>query len=137
MLKAASIIGWVILALLIGFFAAGWLALHLALVPPHPQLTFAMFWAHWLVTVGVCVPAILWSLSSSRQRLWPGLALSVFALLSSYWGVTCIRISTTVETNGRVRCVFDSRWYFTASLILATLAFGFVVLKRWRLSHVA
>lgn len=136
-MKAASIIGWVFWALLIGLFAAGWFALHIAHVPPHPNLTFAMFWAHWLVTVGACVPAILWSLSSARQRFWPGLVLSFFAIMSSYWGLTCIRIISTSETNGRVRCVFDSRWYFTASVVLATLAGALVLLKRWRLRHVA
>ena len=136
-MKAASIIGWMVLALLFGFFAVGWLALHIAQVPPHPYLTFAMFWAHWLITVGVCVPAILWSLSSTRRRIWLGLVLSLFAIMSSYWGLTCIRIISTSETNGRVRCTFDSRWYFTASVVLATLAFASVVLKRWRLRHVA
>ena len=129
--------GWIVLALLIGFFAAGWLALHIAHVSPQPNLTFAMFWAHWLVTVGACVPAILWSLSSTRRRFWLGLVLSLFAMMSSYWGLTCIRIISTQETNGRVRCVFDSRWYFTASVVLATLAFAFVLLKRCRLRHVA
>jgi hypothetical protein len=136
-MKAAAIIGWIVLALLIGFFAAGWLALHIAHVLPQLNLTLAMFWAHWLVTVGACVPAILWTLSSTRRRFWLGLVLSLFALMSSYWGLTCIRISSTVETNGRVRCVFDSRWYFTASVVLAALAFAFVLLRRWRLRHVA
>jgi hypothetical protein len=136
-MKAASIIGWIVLALLTGFFATGWLALHFAHVPPHPHLTFAMFWTHWLVTVGACVPAILWSLASTRRRFWLGLALSLFALMSSYWGLTCIRIISTVETNGRVRCSFDSRWYFTASVVLAALALAFVLLKRWRFRHVA
>jgi hypothetical protein len=137
MLKAASIIGWIVLALLIGLFAAGWLALHFALIPPHPYLTFAMFWTHWLVTVGACVPAVLWNLSSTRPRFWLGLVMSLFAIMSSYWGLTCIRIISTAETNGRVRCVFDSRWYFTASVVLATLVLAFVLFKRWRLRHVA
>ncbi len=137
MTKIASIIGWTVLALLTGFFAAGWLALRLALVPPQPQLTFAMFWAHWLITVGACVPAILWSLSSTGRRFWLGLALSLFAMMSSCWGLMCIRIISTQNTNGRVRCTFDSRWYFTVSVVLATLAFAFVLLKRWRLRDVA
>lgn len=136
-MKTLSIIGWIVLALLIGFFAAGWLALRVAWVPPHPQLTFAMFWTHWLVTVGICVPAILWSLFSARRHFWPGLVLSLFAMMSSYWGLTCIHISSIVETNGRVRCVFDSRWYFTASIVLATLAFALVLLRRWRWRHAA
>lgn len=136
-MKAASIIGWIVLALLLGLFAAGWLALNVVSVPPLPQLTFAMFWAHWLVTVGVCVPALLWSLSSTRRRFWLGLALSLFAVMSSCWGLACIRIISTVETNGRVRCVFDTRWYFTAAVVLAALAFVSVLLKRWRLCHVA
>ena len=97
-----------VLALLTGFFAAGWLALHFAHVPPHPDLTFAMFWAHWLVTVGACVPAILWSLSSPRRRFSLGLALSLFAIMSSYWGLTCIRIiqHTADERSGSVRFRF-------------------------------
>jgi hypothetical protein len=137
MMKAASIIGWIVLALLTSLFAAGWLALHITHVPPHPQVTFAMFWTHWFVTVGACVPAILWSTSSTRRRFWPGLALSLFAIMSSYWGLTCIRIISTQETNGRVRCTFDSRWFFTASVVLGSLAFAFVLLNRWRLRHVA
>ena len=132
MIKAASVIGWIVLALLASFFAAGWLALRLALVPPQPQLTFAMFWAHWLITVGACVPAILWSLYSNRRRFWLGLVFALFAIMSSGWGLTCIRITSTSETNGRVRCDFDSRWYFTASVVLATLAFALVLVKRWR-----
>ena len=136
-IKAASVIGWIVLALLAGFFAAGWLALHIAHVPPQPNLTFAMFWAHWLVSVGACVPAILWSLYSNRRRFWLGLVFALFAIMSSCWGLSCIRIISTSETNGRVRCVFDSRWYFTASMVLATLAFAFVLVKRWRFRHVA
>ncbi len=136
LMKIASIIGWTVLALLIGFFATGWLALRLALVPPQPHLTFAMFWAHWLITVGACVPAILWSLYSSRRRFWLGLVFALFAIMSSCWGLTCIRIISTQETNGRVRSTFDSRWYFTVSVVLAVLAFAFVLLKRWRSRHV-
>ena len=137
MLKVASIIGWIVLASLAGLFAVGWFALRVGALPPQPYLTFAMFWTHWLVTIGVCVPVILWGLSSNGRRLWLGLALSLFAIMSSYWGLTCIRIVSTQETNGRLRCTFDSRWYFTASVILATLAFALALLKRWRLRRVA
>jgi hypothetical protein len=57
--------------------------------------------------------------------------------MSSYWGLSCIRIISAQETNGRVRCTFDSRWYFTASVVVATLALALALLQGWRLRHVA
>ncbi len=94
-----------------------------------------MFGAHWLLTIAACALAFRWSFSPSRQRL--GLFLSLLALASSYWGFTCIRFTITQTTNGRFSTQFDTRWFFTASLALASLAFLFTLWKKWRFNRFA
>jgi hypothetical protein len=92
-----------------------------------------MFTTHWLLTVAACILAFCWSFSCPRGRFWLSLGLSLLALMSSYWGLTCIHITWTQTDNGRFHRVFDTGWFFTASIVLAALAFAFVLWKRWRL----
>ncbi len=136
MLRIASIVGWAALVLLVCFFVAGYLALNVLHVPPHPGLTYAMFTAHWLATIGACVLALRWSFSSAQARFYLSLTLSFLAMASSYWGLKCIHISTTQIVNGRFQRQFDSQWFFTASVILATFALVFTLWKKGRLKRV-
>ncbi|SRR6266496_3473722 len=104
-------------------------------IPENVGMVYGMFTAHWIGTIMACVLALL--LSLTQRRFWFSLPLSLLALLSSYWGVTCIRITRTQTVNGKFQCLFDSRWFFTVSLVLAILALTFAVWKRWRLRYVA
>ena len=133
MKQIASIFFWTVLSLLLGFFVIGYFALNVTHIPPRPALTFAMFAAHWLVTMAACALAFRWSCSSPPQRFCLSLILSLLALASSSWGLACIRITVTQTTNGRFSCQFDTKWFFTASVILAALALVFTLWRNRRL----
>ena len=137
MRKIISVSLWMVFALSLGFFIVGYLALKFALLPPFLPLILGTFLAHWLATIGACVLAFRWSVSSIQRRFWWSMTFSLLALASSYWGLTFVSISSTQEVNGRVRHTFDSRWFFAASIVLAALALGFTLWKRWRSRKVA
>jgi hypothetical protein len=136
MRKIASIILWAVFVLSVGLFMAGFFAIRVAHIIPDAGLIYGMLAAHWVATIAACVLALRWSFSSIQRRFWFSLGLSLLALASSYWGFTCIRISWTQTTNGRSQCLFDSRWFFTASLVLAALALVFTLWKRWTVRDV-
>ena len=137
MRKAASILLWTVLTLSVGFFMAGYFALHVALVSPHPGLTYAMFTLHWLATIVACMLAFGWSFSSIQPRLWVGVVLSITAIGSSYWGLTRIHIIWSQTVNGHLQWRFDFGWFFTAPLVLGVLALAYTLWRRWRSFHAA
>ena len=128
----ASIIFWTVLALSVGGFLAGYVALKVARVSPQPGLTYAMFAAHWLATIAACVLAFQCSFPSIQHRFWAGVVLSILAIGSSCWGLTRIHITWSQTVNGQLRWRFDSGWFFTASLVLGVLALVYTLWKRWR-----
>jgi hypothetical protein len=136
MRKIATIILWSVFVLSAGFFVACYLVLTVGHIPELFPLTLAMFIAHWLATVAACALVFRWSYSSIQRRFWCSVILSLVAMASSYWGLTCIHITSTQTVNGHFRCLFDSRWLFTTSLILATFTLAFTLWKRWRLRDV-
>jgi hypothetical protein len=71
---------------------------------------------HWLLTIAACVLVFVWSVS--RRRFWPCIIFSVLAFLSSYYGVTRISIVSSQTVNGHLQYRIDSKWFFTASLML-------------------
>ena len=135
--QIVSILFWTVLSLLIGFFVIGYFVLNVTHIPCPPVLTYAMFAAHWLITIAACGLAIRWSFSSPPQRFYLSLVLSVLALASSSWGLACIRLTITQTTNGRFSDQFDSNWFFTASVILAALALVFTVWRKRRSTGLA
>ena len=136
MRKIASIILWTVFALSVGLFMAGFFAIRVVHIIPDAGVIYGMLALHWLATITACVLAFLWSFSSIQRRFRFSLGLSLLALASSWWGFTCIRISWTQTTNGQSQCLFDSRWFFTASLVLASFALVLTLWKRWRLREV-
>jgi hypothetical protein len=132
-----SIMLWAVFALSVGFFSAAYFALHVVRVPVFPGLIHGMFATHWLATIAASLLAFQLSSSFIQRRFWVSLILSLFATASSYWGLTFVSISTTRTMNGQSQTIFDSRWFFAGSIVLATLAFGFTLWKRWRLRCVA
>jgi hypothetical protein len=137
MKRIASMIFWTVLVLSVGFFIAGYFALNVAQVPPHPGLTYGMFTSHWLATVAASVLAFRWSFPSIHRRFWTGGVLSIMAIGSSYWGLTRIHIDWSQTVNGHLQWRFDSGWFFTASLVLGLLALAHSLWKRWKSFHVA
>jgi len=107
--------------------------------PHHTLMSVYVFIAvvltHWLLTVAACVLVCIWS--RSRRRFWPCIILSVLAFLSSYYGVTRIRVTSSQTVNGHLQYYIDSRWFFIASLVLSVLALAYTLWKKWRVGHVA
>ena len=118
MRKIGSIILWTVFALSVGLFMAGFFAIRVAHIIPQAGLIYGMLAVHWLATVAACVLTLLLSTSTIQRRVWFSFGLSLLAV------------------NGRSQCLFDSRWFFTASLLLATFALVFTLWKRWRLREV-
>lgn len=137
MRKIATILCWVVFVVSAAVFVAGCFALTIMKVPMGVGMLYGMFSAHWIATVMACVLALLLSVPWTRPRFWVGLSLSFLALMSSFWGLKSIHITRTQTVNGKFQCLFDSRWFFTTSLVLAVLALAFAVLKRWRSQYVA
>jgi hypothetical protein len=136
MRKIVAIFCWALFALAVGLFAVGYFALTMMRIPQGLGMIYGMFTAHWIDTVMACVLALLLSFPFTRRRFWFSLILSFLALLSSYWGLACIHITNTWTVNGQFQCRFDSRWFFTVSLVLAILTLSFAVWKRWRSRYV-
>ena len=99
------------------------------------HVLIAVVLTHWLLTIAACALVFIWSFS--RRRFWPCIILSVLAFLSSYYGVTRIRITSSQTVNGHLQYYIDSRWFFMASLVFSILALAYTLWKRWRVSHVA
>jgi len=95
----------------------------------------AVVLTHWLLTVAAGALVFIWSFF--RRRFWPCIVLSVLAFLSSYYGVTRIRITSSQTVNGHLRYYIDSRWFFIASLVFSLLALAYTLWKRWRAPQVA
>jgi hypothetical protein len=90
---------------------------------------------HWLLTIAACVLVFFWSVS--RRRFWPCIIFAFLAFLSSYYGVTRISIVSSQTVNGHLQYRIDSKWFFTASLMLSLLALAYTLWKRWRAPYVA
>jgi Na+/H+-translocating membrane pyrophosphatase len=135
MRRIAAIFCWALFALAVALFAAGYFALTMLKVPEDAGMLYGMFAAHWIGTVMACVLAFLLNFPVTERRVWLSLILSVLALVSSYWGLASIHITRTQTVNGQFQRLFDSRWFFTVSLVLAILALTLAVWKRWRLRY--
>lgn len=133
MRKIAVNFCWALFALSVALFAAGFFALTVMKISENAGMIYGMFTAHWIGTVMASVLALLLSFPSTQRRFWFSLILAFLALLSSYWGLACIHITRTQTVNGKFQCLFDSRWFFTVSLMMAIGALTFAVWKRWRM----
>jgi hypothetical protein len=96
------------------------------------KVFIAMVLAYWLLAIAAGMLAFIWSFS--RRRFWPGLILSVLAVLGSYFGLERIRITSSQTVNGHLQYYIDSRWFFMASLGFGILALAHTLWKRWRTS---
>jgi hypothetical protein len=134
-LHRAEVVCWALFALSVGLFAAGYFAIRVMKVPQDAALLFGTFTAHWTGAVLACLLAFLLSFQPSQRRSWIGLVLSLLALASSSWGLACIHITSTQTVNGRTHCLFDSKWFFTASLVLAAVALVSTLWKKSSLQH--
>ena len=86
----------------------------------------------WLASLVGCVLAIRWSCLSVPRRFLPAVILSLSVLAIAYLRSTRFHVSTTTLVNGHVKWRFDSRWLFTASMVLAAFALVYAIWKKWR-----
>jgi len=94
----------------------------------------AMTAAVWLATLAASLLALRWSFAPARRHFGLAVALSIGAVLGSYWGLTRLHLAASETVNGRVQWRIDSNWFFIASLVLAALVLARVLWKEWKAS---
>jgi cbb3-type cytochrome oxidase subunit 3 len=83
--------------------------------------------AIWLLSLAACSLAIWWSFVRPARRFWAAVALSAFALVVGFWGVTNVHITYTRTVNAS-RWSIDFKWLFLVPLLLGA---GSLALALW------
>src|SRR5438067_12329176 len=91
----------------------------------------ALVSAVWLLSCGASVLALYWNVVARVQRRRAAFVSSCVALLIAYGGLSRVRLNASKTVNGHVEWSVDSRWFFTAALILGAAALA-VTLWNWR-----
>lgn len=86
----------------------------------------------WLLSMAANIAAIRWSCRAVPRRFAPAMVLSVLALVVSYFGTARHYFRSTTMVDGAVTWRFDTRWLFTASLILSVFAVLLTLWAKWR-----
>jgi hypothetical protein len=87
----------------------------------------------WLLSVIACIVSFRWAIFSLPRRFWPAVALSAFALIGGYLGMTHFRVVASRTVNGRVQWKFDSKYFFITTMVLAALALAVTVWRQKKL----
>src|SRR6478609_1790969 len=87
----------------------------------------------WLLSIVACIISIRWALFSLPRRFWPGVVLSVLALIGGYLGMTHFRVMASRSVNGQVQWKFDSRYFFIVTMILAAITLGIMLWRQKKL----
>ncbi|MGV3662396.1 MAG: hypothetical protein ACO1TE_19590 [Prosthecobacter sp.] len=93
--------------------------------------------AFWLVGMGACGFAFRWSWLSVPRRFWAAVILSVTALVLGCLGLTRFHVVASKTVNGQIQWRFDSRWFFIATVLFATLTLAYTLWKQRRSPHAA
>src|SRR4051812_12803756 len=76
----------------------------------------------WLLSCGASVLALYWTARARVRRHRAAFVSSCAALLTAYFGLSRVRFAASQTVNGGVEWSVDSRWFFTAALILGAAA---------------
>lgn len=96
------------------------------------QILIGTFAALWVASVVACALAFRWSRRSAPRRFWAAVVLSAAAVFIGYYGLTHFKFAASKTVNGHTQWSINSKWFFIATLILATLTLAYTVWKQWR-----
>ena len=92
--------------------------------------------ALWILSLAACVLAMLWSFVGPPRRFWAAVALSVFALVVGFLGVTMVHITYSRTVNASHWSI-DFKWLFLAPLLVGAVSLAIALWRRWRGSRAA
>jgi len=90
----------------------------------------ALALAVWLVSCGASVLALYWNTVARAQRCRAALVSSCLAILTAYLGLSRVQLSASKTVNGHVEWSVNSRWFFTAALILGAASLALTLWNR-------
>ena len=76
----------------------------------------------WLLSCGLSLVAMYWSIKRNSQRAWPSLLLSAIGLLVGYLGWSHIHLTAFKTVNGHVVWSFNSNRLFLGAIVLGVCA---------------
>jgi hypothetical protein len=86
-----------------------------------------------LASIGMSLAAIV---CGARRRFLPAFILCFLALVIALVGWTRFSFNWSETVNGVVTWRLDSKWLFEASLVVGTLALGFVICRKVKFNRV-
>jgi hypothetical protein len=96
------------------------------------QLLIGIVAVLWLASIIACALAWRWSFAGAANRFVASIILSLAALTLGYVGLTRFHLSASKTVNGQTQWSFNSKWFFIATLILATLTLAYTIWKNRR-----
>ena len=86
----------------------------------------------WLAICGAVFQSVIWCLAGRRPRFIGAMVLSAMAAGASVAGFLLLLVNYTQTVDGKTALHLDSRWFFSASFLLALAAFAYAARLRLR-----